>query len=52
MLLTDDPNSAWFELPEVDNESQTILGFGGAVTDSAAYNVLSLSVPMQDQLLR
>lgn len=33
-------------------EKQTILGFGGAVTDSASYNILTLSEDLQDQLLR
>ncbi|XP_068240004.1 lysosomal acid glucosylceramidase-like [Palaemon carinicauda] len=31
---------------------QTILGWGGAVTDAAAYNILSLSAHAQERLLR
>lgn len=31
---------------------QKIRGFGGAMTDAAAINILSLSVATQDQLLR
>ncbi|XP_018014405.1 lysosomal acid glucosylceramidase isoform X2 [Hyalella azteca] len=46
----DDSDDAWFDLTDI--EAQAILGFGGAVTDSAAFNVLSLRPATQDQLLR
>lgn len=35
-----------------DVEGQQILGFGGAITDAAAYNILSMSNETQQNLLR
>ena len=45
-------NGGWQEIRvDLDTKFQTILGFGGALTDSAAININKLSPDLQNQLI-